>query len=218
MDDMTGQDRNQALFVADAIRSIFGINSPIYIPWGRNVPYEAGQYSGFRFLPEETILDELPTSEFGTNVFSAIKFEGSEYNMYDRDGGLVKKRFGDYTLPYSCIVSFIRESNITKTEVLGSTGTVKEIYGKADWQITIRGIAFNRRDGKGATAHEQISTLSKWCNICDSIGVLGSIFRSKEIYNIVIETFSIQPIVGQWDAIPFQIDAISDEPIELYLP
>jgi hypothetical protein len=89
---------------------------------------------------------------------------------------------------------------------------------EGDWQITIRGIAFNQRNGEKTTAHEQISTLSKWANVCDSIGVKSSMFRSKEIYNIVIETFSVQPIIGQWDAIPFQIDAISDEPIELYLP
>ncbi|MBB4034891.1 hypothetical protein GGR21_000778 [Dysgonomonas hofstadii] len=215
---MDAVDRTNALIFADAIRHIFGINTPIYIPWGKNVPYEAGEFSNIQFVPEETILEELPTSEFGTNVFGAIMLEGGEYNMYDHDGSLVKKRFGDYTLPYSCIASFTRESNITKTEVLGSTGTVKEIYGKGDWQITIRGIAFNRRNGEKTTAHEQISTLSKWANVCDSIGVKSSMFRSKEIYNIVIETFSVQPIIGQWDAIPFQIDAISDEPIELYLP
>lgn len=223
---MTGQERNQMLFVADAIRHIFGINTPIYIPWGKGTDFQTKEYSGFTFLPEETLLGldvenntyKLPESEFETNVLGRIRFEGGEYNMYEYDGSLVKKRFGDYTLPYSCIAGFTRESNMTKTEVLGSTGTVKEIYGKGDWQITIRGIAFNRRDGKGVNAHEQINTLTKWANICDSIPVIGSIFQGKGINNIAIETFSVQPIVGQWDAIPFQIDAISDEPIELYLP
>lgn len=214
---MIEQDRNKALFVADSIRQIFGINLPIYIPWGNNTPFEASEYPNIQFVPEETILEEIPTSEFGTNVFGAITFEGGEYNMYNRDGGLVKARFGDYTLPFSCIVNFRRPSNLTKTEVLGSAGTVKEIYGKADWEISIRGIAFNRRNGQGVSAHEQINTLSKWADICDSISVLGSIFRGKGIYNIVFEEFSVQPIVGQWDAIPFQIDALSDEPIELYL-
>ena len=215
---MTGQQRNQALFIADAIRGVFGINSPIYIPWGKNVPYEAGEYPNIQFLPEETILEDMPVSEFGTNVFGSITFESGEYNMYDIDGSLIKRRFGDYALPYSCITTFRRPSNVTKTEVLGSSGTVKEFYGKSDWQLSIRGVAFNRRDGRGVSAHEQIDNLTKWADICDSIGVLGSIFRRKGIYNIVIEEFSEQPIVGRWDAIPFQIDAVSDNPIELYLP
>lgn len=214
---MTGQERNQILFVADAIRQVFGINSPVYVPYGKGTHFRPDEYQDIRFVPEETKFDEKTTSEFNTNVMGAIILEGGEYNMYGHDGNLIKGRFGDYTLPYSCIASFTRESNITKTDVLGSTGTVKEIYGKGDWRITIRGIAFNRRDGKGVTAHEQISTLSKWANVCDSIPVKSPMFRSKEIYNIVIETFSVQPLVGQWDAIPFQIDALSDEPIELNL-
>jgi hypothetical protein len=220
---MTGEERNSKLFVADAIRQVFGINLPIYVPWGSGKDYEAEAYSGFKFLPGEIQQDidldtlNVPVSEFDTNVLGRVRLMGGEYNVYEQDGSLVKKRFGDYTLPYSCIVSFTRESNITKTEVLGSTGTVKELYGKGDWQITIRGIAFNRRDGKGVTAQEQIDVLSKWASVCDSIGVLGSVFSGKEIQNIVIEEFSIQPVVGKWDAIPFQINALSDEPIELYI-
>ncbi|MFC4673508.1 DUF6046 domain-containing protein [Dysgonomonas termitidis] len=157
-------------------------------------------------------------SEFGTPVFGAITFEGGEYNMYDKhDGNVVKGRYGTYRLPHSCIVEFSREANITKTTVLGSTGTVKEIYGKGDWDITIRGIALQRRDGTGETTQEQINALVRWDNVCDSIPVLGDIFRHKEIYNITITNISIRPIVGRWNAIPFQIDAVSDEPIELFL-
>ena len=213
---MTGQDRNSGLFIADAIRQIFGINSPVFVPWGKNIPYEAGEYPNIQLLPEgegKTIL-----SEFGTPVFGAITFEGGEYNMYDKHtGNVVKGRYGDYRLPHSCIVEFSRDANITKTTVLGSTGTVKEIYGKGDWDITIRGIALGFRNGSGETAQEQISALVKWDSVCDSIPVLGEIFRQKEIYNITLQSISIQPIVGRWNAIPFQIDAVSDEPIELFL-
>ncbi|WP_165025643.1 DUF6046 domain-containing protein [Dysgonomonas sp. ZJ279] len=212
---MTGEQRNKALFVADAIRNIFGINSPIYIPWGTKSHYYAPDYPNIELLPEEE--PEGVMSEFGTPVFGSIIFEGGEYNMYNRITGAVEKgRHGDYTLPYSCIVEFSRDANLTKTEVLGSTGSVKELYGIGDWRITIRGIAMNRRNGSGPTAKEQIETLVRWSNVSDSIGVQGSIFRGKGIYNIVIESLSIQPIVGRWNAIPFQIEALSDEPIEFY--
>lgn len=212
---MTGQERNNGLFIADAIRHIFGINSPIYIPWGKNVPYTADEYTNIQLLPES---EADAISEFGTPVFGSVTFEGGEYNMYDRsNGSVIKRRYSNYTLPHSCIVEFSRDANITKTNVIGSTGTVKEIYGKGDWSINIRGIALARRNGTGETAQEQINQLIRWENICDSIPVLGSIFREKEIYNITIENISIQPIVGRWNAIPFQIDAVSDEPIELFL-
>ncbi|MDR1116220.1 MAG: DUF6046 domain-containing protein [Tannerella sp.] len=216
--------------MADIIRHIFGINGPVYFPYGRNVPYEAGHYElseeeavekisdypDIRLLPIE---DEDGTySEFGTPVFGSIKFEAGEYNTYSRKTGAVEKVTMDScALPCSCIVSFSRDSNITKTEVLGSAGTVKEIYGKGDWDVTVRGIAVTGRNGEGLTAQEQINRLVKWNDICDSIPVVGSIFREKGIHNIVMESLSVQPIVGRWGAIPFQIEAVSDEPVELYL-
>ncbi len=215
---MNAIDRNNALFVADAIRQIFGINSPIYIPWGKNVPYEAGEYPDIHFLPEDYIDDEIVTSEFGTPIFGPVTFEAGEYNTYNRTTGAVEKVTMDgLTLPSSCIVDFSRDANITKTDVLGNSGTVKELFGKSDWNITIRGIALASRDSSGLTAQEQTDQLVEWDNICDSIPVLGSIFRAKGINNIVIENLTIQPVVGRWNAIPFQISAVSDEPIELYL-
>lgn len=210
-------NRNQILFVADLVRQVFGVNSPIYVPYGKERQWNADGYQGLALLPEDTVLEDIPTSEFGTNVFGTITFERGYYNAYDRTGKAVKQRFGDYTLPYSCLASFRRPTNLVKTEVLGSTGTVKEIYGKGDWEITIRGIAFNRRDGGGVSAHEIINTLSKWAEVCDAIDVTGSVFGGKSIDSIVINEFSIQPVVGRWDAIPFEISAISDQAIELYL-
>ncbi|MDU1892757.1 MAG: DUF6046 domain-containing protein [Dysgonomonas sp.] len=213
---MDAVNRNKALFFTDAIRHIFGINSPIYIPWGKNVPYEAGEYPDVRFLSEDS--GDTSLSEFGTHVFGSVSFEAGEYNTYNRLTGAVEKVTMDlYTLPSSCIVEFSRPSNVTKTDVLGSTGTVKEIYGKSDWNIIIRGIALENRNSKGLTAQEQIEELVKWDEICDSVPVLGSIFQRKGINNLVFENISIQPVVGRWNAIPFQIEAVSDEPIEFYL-
>ncbi len=214
---MDATTRNQDLFVADALRQIFGINSPIYIPWGKDHDWNVSKYEGIDFLASPTELEDIPTSEFGTNIYGQITFDGGKYNMYDSKGGLYKESFGTYHLPASCITTFRRPTNLVKTEVLGSSGTVKELFGKGDWEITIRGIAFNNRLGNAVTAHEAINTLSKWADISDAIGVTGSIMRGKGITALVIDDFSVQPVVGQWDAIPFEISCISDEPIELYI-
>lgn len=211
------EDKIKNSFVAQAISDIFSISSPIYIPWGfKNTDYKSDEYPNIQLLQERDEKDD--TSEFGTSVFGTMIFEGGEYNMYERkDGSISKSRFGDYKLPYSCIAEFSRSKNITKTEVLGGVGTVKELYGLGDWEITIRGIAIDSRDGTGTTAREQIETLCKWAEVCDTIGIQGSIFRGKGIYSVVINSISVQPIVGRWNAIPFQIELLSDEPIELYL-
>lgn len=213
---MTGEGRNKVLFVADLIRQAFGINSPIYIPWGANKDYVPGSYNDVRLLPEGD--DEALLSEFGTPVLGAVTFEAGEYNRYNKVTGAVEKvTMEAYTLPYSCIVQFTRSSNVTKTEVIGSTGTVKEIFGKGDWRVSIRGVAIGSRDGSGTTAHEQIEALVSWDNVADSIPVLGDVFGRKGISNIVFKSFEVLPVIGRYDAIPFRIEAVSDEPIELYL-
>ena len=217
---MTGQDRNQGLFIADAIRQIFGINSPIFFPYGKNVPLEPGQFRDIVLLPEESDGEEIATkSEFGLPVMAPITFEAGEYNSYDRrTAAIVKRQMPEFTLPLSSIVEFQAPNDVIKTKLQGGSGTVKEFYSLDDWRITIRGIALkSRTEWWREDAHEQIERLIQWRGLCDPIAVQSPIFRRKGIYNIVIEDISIRPVVARWDAIPFQIEAVSDEPIELYM-
>lgn len=215
---MEADRRNEILFITDAIREIFGINSPIYFPYGKDRAMELGRYNDVALLPGETDGSEQATmSEFGLPVMAPIVFEAGEYNSYDRrTGGVVKREMQEFTLPFSSIVDFQADNNVITTEVQGGSGTVKELYGLGDWKISIRGIAVRSRFNKQDDAHEQIDRLVKWRGLCDSISVQSPVFRRKGIYNIVIESLAIRPVVARWDAIPFQIEARSDEPIELY--
>ena len=228
---------NQALFVGSVLADVFGVNSPIYFPnaWFKQKtvfpqdykPETPNDYSGYNikqstyeYAPEIKIIDDSEVkSIFGTPVVGTIEFLGGHYNMYNRfTGKLEKARYSDYTLPYSCIVDFSRDAVITETQTLGGTGTVKELYGLSDWQITIRGVAFNGSARiKDETAHQAIRSLKQWSDLSDSISVKGDIFAAKDIDNIVIKSFSVQPIVAKYNVIPFTIEAVSDEPIELII-
>jgi hypothetical protein len=206
--------RNQALWVGSIISEVFGISSPIYLPWGSDKS-ELPAYEDVQFISGEEG-EEL--SVLGTPVFGIVTFEGGTYNVYDRASGQVKKvKYDDYTLPYSCICDFLRENNVITTNVLGNTGTVKELFGIGDWNISIRGIAVNGGNKYKNNAHEQIATLIERANICDAIGVNGPVFANKDISRMVIKSVKIQPIEAKYNVIPFQIEAVSDEPIELIL-
>jgi hypothetical protein len=219
---------NKAHFVGNVLREVFGIQSPVYVanawfnhpailPKGYELSDEQKaqfpNYEDVRLLPAE---ESRIISAFGTPVLGDITFEAGWYNIYNKlTGAIEKKECDKYTLPYSCIVDFSRENNVITTPVLGGTGTVKELYGIGDWDITIRGIAFNG-DSVGNSAHEQINDhLIKWADLCDSIEVSGAVFLKKGINRIVIKSIDIQPIEAKWNVIPFTIQAISDEPIEL---
>jgi hypothetical protein len=222
---------NKALFIGGILTDIFSIKSPVYLPnaWfevpgiqpaGYKPEVQAAQKIDLGWEPEiKAIENSEVTSVFGTPVMGALEFIGGYYNMYNRlNGRLEKARYGDFMLPYSCIVDFSRDAVITETQTLGGTGTVKELYGLGDWQISIKGIAFDGATRvEGVKAHEIINTLKRWSDISDSIPVQGLVFELKEIDNIVIKSFSVQPIAAKYNVIPFTIEAVSDEPIELLI-
>jgi hypothetical protein len=220
---------NKAHFVGNVLREVFGIQSPVYLanawfdhPTIMPKGYELTELEKAQFPNYEDVRLLLPeasetTSMFGTPVLGDITFEAGSYNIHNKYTGVIEKaRYDKYTLPYSCIVDFSRQNNVITTPVLGGSGTVKEIYGIGDWDITIRGIAFND-DKAGNSAHKQINQLIRWSDLCDSIEVGGSVFLNKGIDRIVIKSIDIQPIEAKWNVIPFTIQAISDEPIELTL-
>jgi hypothetical protein len=218
---------NQAHFVGNILREVFGIQSPVYVsnawlnqpgamPAGYGMPEvqkaQFPNYEDVRLLPAE---ESTVKSVFGTPVLGDITFEGGSYNRYNKYTGAIEKgQYGAYTLPYSCLVDFSRSNNVITTPVLGGNGTVKEIYGTGDWDITIRGIAFNN-DKYGNNAHQIIKQIIERSDICDAFEVSGSVFYEKNITRIVIKIIDIQPIEAKWNVIPFTIQAVSDEPVEL---
>jgi len=220
--------RGQALWLASMMSDIFGICIPVYIPYGKGEPAILPNYepvgSADSFLPnyENIIFTESQQSEikskFGLPVFGTVTFKGGTYNQYDRYSGRIKQAMcAEYTLPYSCLIEFSRENAVITTNLLGNQGTVKELFGLGDWNISIKGIAVNGLDRVGNDAHTQIENLVAWHEINDAIGVGGSLFSSKGIDRIVIKSLNIQPIEAKYNVIPFTIEALSDEPLELQL-
>lgn len=198
--------------VAAIFREVFG--RAVYMP-NHNPTTGSRPTYGSPLHNEQSRAEAV--SEFNLPVFGVVKFRGGSYNAYDLKGRVVKQTMSDFTLPYSCIVDFSREKIITETQTLGGTGTVKELYGLGDWQITINGIAFDNRLGGDNEAQRTIEELTRWATICDSISVEGDIFDLRDIDNIVIRRFDVKPIEAKFSVIPFTIEAASDEPIELII-
>jgi hypothetical protein len=53
--------------------------------------------------------------------------------------------------------------------------------------------------------------------ITDTINVQGAIFNDKDIYGIVIDDLKITPVQGKYNVITYEIQATSDNVIELML-
>lgn len=118
-----------------------------------------------------------------------------QYSTYNPDGSRGTMNMASFPMPYATIVDFSRPMNCSKTKVLGIHGTIKEVYGLDDWKINIRGFCIADKSREGyKTVAEQVNALCKFRKVTEAIGVTGSIFNNKEIYSIIIDNISFNPI------------------------
>lgn len=207
---------NTAINIANLFAEVFGISSPIYLPWGRELPdFTAGGYKDIQTVSRE---EAERKSWMGTPVLDSFLLDGAIYKRYTDQGELVDFSMADFVMPAATVVDFSREMNVSKTKLLGAGGTVKEIYGLNDWNINIRGFCLNDKSREAQkTAKEQAQALILWRQIADSINVTGDLFKDKAIFALVMENFQLSPVQGHEDMYSFSIQAVSDNPIELRL-
>lgn len=200
--------------LSQLFKAAFGINSPIFI----TQPLSKEQKENFDYKGIEMIKDyhiAEATSWMGTPIVGLLKFKGGRYMYYNGNGELKEKQMPDFILPPATLFSFRRAKNITKTNLLGSNGTVKEIFGFDDWIIEVKGLAI---DTPEISATEQIKTLGEWENLAASIEVSGALFINKNIHAITIDDYKEESVQGSPGIIPFSMVLSSDESIVLILP
>lgn len=192
----------------------FGINSPILI----TEPLTKKDKNSFDYKGIETIKDYYQseaTSWMGTPIIGLLKFKAGSYKKYNSNGILEDRQMSDFTLPPATMFSFRRAKNITKTNLLGSNGTIKEIFGFDDWIIDAKGLAI---DTPEMSAIDQIKSLGEWESLAASIEISGSLFTNKNIHAITIDDYKEESVQGSPGIIPFSMTLISDDAIELILP
>ena len=206
---MTDQRYN----LSQLFKAAFGINSPVYVidPIGKESK-SAISYEGIQILPD--YYEAESKSWMGTPIIFAATLKGDSYQQYNSTGEIVRVSLNDFELPPATMFSFRRAKNVTRTNLLGSNGTVKEIYGFDDWVIDVRGLAL---DEPNRSAQEQIAELLKWERLADAVKVNGKLFNQHQIDRIVMADWSDNVTQAKPGVIPFQFQMFSDEAIELIL-
>ena len=177
--------------ISQLFKLAFGTNLPVYltVPIGKE-PARTAEYGSIRTVERE---EAMRLSKLGTPII------------------FPEKQLHDFWLPPATMVDFSRVKNISRTDVIGGNGTVKEIYGFDDWQIRIRTVCHNDE----LTAREYEKRLIEWSEVIQSISVEGDLFGWKNIHNLVIESIDIRSLEGAPNIIPIELNCISDEPFEL---
>lgn len=192
----------------------FGVKIPIFIPYDilnfKTAPIE---FSGGRLL--EDYHKKEATSWMGTPIIGLLKFKAGTYKIYTSAGILEDIEYKDFVLPPATLFSFRRAKNITETNLLGSNGTVKEIFGFDDWIIDVKGLAI---DAPESSARDQIIAIKEWEELASAINVSGKLFTTKNIHAVVMDDYKEESIQGSPGIIPFSMTLTSDDAVELILP
>jgi hypothetical protein len=195
--------------ISQLFKLAFGTNLPVYltVPIGKE-PARTAEYGSIRTVERE---EAMRLSKLGTPIVFPVKFTAGSYKFYDYQSKIVEKQLADFWLPPATMVDFSRVKNISRTDVIGGNGTVKEIYGFDDWQIRIRTVCHNDE----LSSREYEKRLIEWSEVIQSISVEGDLFGWKNIHNLVIESIDIRSLEGTPNIIPIELNCISDEPFEL---
>lgn len=192
----------------------FGINSPIFItePFAKKA-LNAFDYKGIGLIKD--YYEKDATSWMGTPIIGLLTFKAGTYKIYNGKGELNDITYNDFVLPPATLFSFRRSKNISKTNLLGSNGTVKEIFGFDDWVIDVKGLAV---DTPQSSARDQLIAIKKWEELASAISVSGKLFSIKNIHAVVMDDYKEESIQGSPGIIPFSMTLTSDDAVELILP
>ncbi len=206
--------------VAKILREVFGF-SPIYNIGTEKSSIPKISFSGIEQLPDYTGKgdqdnfwdDESKKSYLGSPILFQAKLSPSIPKRYNALAELVDVKLADFEIPPATMYQFRRAKNITKTNILGSNGTVKEIFGFDDWIIDVKGICL---DTPTFSAKHQLKSLLEYSELASNMKISGALFNLLEIDSVVIEDFSFNILQGSnGGAISFQMQLTSDEAIEI---
>jgi hypothetical protein len=125
----------------------------------------------------------------------------------------VNKSFKDLVFD-SILITVNQSKNITKTDIQGRDGTVKEYIGMGDYVITINGIITGNN---GHYPIDEVKDLKKMLDANIAISVVSWYLQNLDVSLIVITDFEIPQEMGGYSYQKFSISALSDTPQEIQI-
>ena len=117
------------------------------------------------------------------------------------------------------LVTVNRPATVIKTAIQGRNGTVKEYIGQGDLSVVIRGIVATSISAADRFAYPlpDVRALQQLVGLGAAIPVSGFLQDVFDIHNLVIENVRYEALPGFVNLQAYEIEAVSDDPIELAL-
>lgn len=201
--------------ISQILFQAFGSAGVLYNP-----SFEEGEVPELNYDLEIATDEDLPStpSSLGRPIVFPWSLKGGQYMTYNDKGEVIQKTIEDFRMPAASLCVFTRAKIMRTTPVSGGRGTVKEMYGFDDWSITVKGVMVNESNHPQAKdVFAMRDKLLQFENLTDAIGVSGDLFEAIGVSHVVINRINIPQLQGKPRMIPFEMNCISDQPIELLL-
>lgn len=203
---------------------LYGIANPVAFPGVMGQAKREQPEVSFAGITVVEDTEARAVSHLGTPILYPVNLRGGSYRRFARDGSIEQVSLGDLRLPLSTVVEMSRGKTITKTPVVASGASVKEIYALEDWQIRLSGILMDEpKQPQGWTTVEAMQDrMLEFASLADSIAlggdhIGGDLFRQRAIDRLSIVSLSFNQIPGKPRMHGFQMTCESDDALELIL-
>jgi len=153
----------------------------------------------------------LGKSSLGTNIYSDLTLKYIQPYSEGTNGSLIEAVKEDIYLE-TVLITLDQSIDIVKTQIQGRRGRVKEYIGADDAKIVITGSITSKN---GVYPRDAVGNLKRWLDAPVSKQVTAWWLEMLDIYNIVIDSYSIPQAAGQYSQQFFTINASGDLPVEL---
>ncbi|KAB2918686.1 MAG: hypothetical protein F9K23_00685 [Bacteroidetes bacterium] len=126
-------------------------------------------------------------------------------------GGVLQQ----YNFPVECLMEAKAPKIIEKTTMPGRKGSVKEYITQGDYEITLRGFLVDYEND--VYPAERVQELNAVFEDNTALVVKSRYLNGLGIFNVVIQDIKWPVMEGYANCQPFEIQLLSDEPIELEL-
>lgn len=152
-------------------------------------------------------------SNFGSPIFSNLIFKARQY----KDNDLKDVTTFENDVILDCVLFDVAQTKtIITTPIQGFNGTIKEFISDGDYTIAIKGIINSTKNGVYplTQAKNLFEALKSPIELEVTSWYLNEIFG---ITHVVVTDFQYNQVQGSQSMVSYEIQAISDRPIELFL-
>ncbi|MBA9078937.1 DUF6046 domain-containing protein [Rufibacter quisquiliarum] len=162
-------------------------------------------------------------AEFTQSKAEGIGYEGVPLSMLGTPQ-FFEITIGGLKLPNTPLITISGAKDIVKTKIAGGNFSVKEIISLDDYKINIKGVATNAPGQRAISGtvpsdypEDWVRKLREMYERNEALEVSCQLLSYFNINQLVVEGIDFPAVPGAQGFVPYEINAISDAPVELEL-